>query len=293
MRRATRRFILAAFTPAFLCLMYAGPGRPSPGPSFDLKAEADGWTIRYLPKHIPSRVLSINGVRHTQFSSVSPAALADSGSPQLPVETVSLGIPFGARISVDLVDPVYRESQNQLVAPVPRYRRTAEGEHIAIYQKNDAAYAADKFYPSRAIWIDPPFVFRDQRIVSVHLSPVLYNPARKVLRYLASGAIRIRTSYGTQGKPAVSPAAKRGSSARLEPLYKSLMLNYDQAREWRVAAAKPAAIRSDSTRDWFIPGRPYYVIPVVADGWYRLTKTDLAMAGVAAGQLDTSTVALW
>ncbi|HXX63863.1 MAG TPA: C25 family cysteine peptidase, partial [Bacteroidota bacterium] len=293
MRRVTRRFILAAFTPAFLSLLYAGAGGPSKGSSFALKAEADGWTIKYLPKHIPSRALAINGVQHTQFTSASPAALADSGSPQLPVETVSLGIPFGARITVELVDPVYRESTNQLVAPAPRYRRTAEGEHTAIYQKNDAAYALDKFYPARSVWFDPPFVFRDQRIVTVHLSPVLYNPARKVLRYLTGGAIRIRTGYGARGKPAVNPTANKGSSARLEPLYKSLMLNYDQAREWRAVAAKPAAIRSDSTRDWFIPGRPYYVIPVVADGWYRLTKTDLAAAGVSAGQLDTSTVALW
>ncbi|HEX7574213.1 MAG TPA: C25 family peptidase propeptide domain-containing protein, partial [Bacteroidota bacterium] len=291
MRRAVCLLTLAALTPGILSSVQAGSGAAPRSEAFTLQAEPDGWTLRYSQTRIPSGSLTIDGTPHVLFTSAPAAVPADSGSPQLPVETVSLGVPFGSSITVELVDPVYQESANILVAPVPRYRKTAEGGHEALYLKDGAAYAADRFYPARTLWSDPPFVFRQQQIVTIHLAPVLYNPSKKILRRLMSGGIRIRTIVRGPGKGAAQGAAAGVTDVHFENVFKNLILNYDQAKQWRRSGAKgTAATGADPTRDWFVPGATYYRIPVVADGWYRLSKADIANAG---GTIDTGTAALW
>ena len=291
MRRAVLIMTLAALTPGILFTARAGSSVPSRGEAFTLKAEPDGWTLRYSQTRISSGTLSIDGAPHVLYTSAPAAVPADSGSPQLPLETVSIGVPFGSSITVELLDPVYQESGNVLVAPVPRYRKTAEGGHEAIYLKDGAAYAADRFYPARTLWSDPPFVFRQQQIITIHLAPVLYNPSKKVLKRLMSGGIRIRTVIRGSGKAAVQGAAAGAGDAHFESMYKSLILNYEQAKQWRRPGPEGIfAVRTDPTREWFVPGATYYRIPVVADGWYRLLKADIAGAG---GAIDTGSAALW
>ena len=291
MRRAVSVLKAAALAPLLLASAHAGGGAASRGEPFTVQTEQDGWTLRFSQTRIPSGSLTIDGASHVLFTSAPPAVPADSGAPQLPLETVSLGVPFGSAITLELLDPVYQESANQLVAPVPRYRKNARGEQEALYLKNGAAYAADRFYPARTLWSDPPFVFRQQQIVTIHLASVLYNPSRKILKRLLGGGIRIRTVMGGVSKGPVQGAARGGSDGHLESIYKSLLLNYDQAKQWRRAGpAGASATGADPSRDWFVPGAPYYRIPVVSDGWYRLTRSDVAGAG---GTIDTGSAALW
>ena len=296
MRRIVPLLILACLTPGILSPAHAGGGAASRGAAsrmeaFTLQAEPDGWTIRYTQTRIPSASISIEGAPHLLFTSAPAAIPADSGSPQLPVETVSLGVPFGSSVTVELVDPVYQESANLSVAPVPRYRRTGDGGHEALYLKDGAAYAADRFYPRRTLWSDPPFVFRQQQIITIHLAPVLYNPSKKILKRLIHGSIRVRTLARGPGKAAPPMSAARAGDAHVESFYRNLILNYDEAKQWRRSAPEGTAAKAaDPTREWFIPGATYYRIPVVADGWYRVSKSDIANAG---GTIDTGTAALW
>ncbi len=263
---------------------------PPPVRAFTVQIETDGWTIKYHQTRTPASSLTIDGASHILFTSAPAAVPADSGLPQLPIESASLGIPFGATVTVELLNPVYQETADQLVAPVPGFRQGAAGERIASYVKSPAAYGADRFYPVRTLWSDPPFVFRGQQIVTVHFAPVLYNPLRRILRHVVSGQIHIRTiaapAKKTQGGV---PAA---ADSHFEGTYRGLLLNYDQAKQWRrTMPTGTSATKGDPTRDWYVPGATYYRIPVAADGWYRLSRTDLANAG--AGALDTATVALW
>jgi|GEM_PF-1945676 len=265
-------------------------GGAAPARAFTVQTESDGWTLKVHQTRIPASSLAIDGASHILFTAAPAAVPADSGSPQLPVESASLGIPFGATVTVELLNPVYQETPEQLVAPIPGFRKGASGERIASYVKNPAAYGADRFYPKRTLWSDPPFVFREQQVVTIHFAPVLYNPLRRILRKLVSGQVRIRMIARALKKvPAGVPA---GADAHFEGTYRGILLNYDQAKQWRrTVLSAPAAIKGDPTRDWYTPGAMYFRIPVAADGWYRISRSDLANAG--AGGLDTSTVAVW
>jgi hypothetical protein len=291
MRRTPFVLIVVLLMTGFGSSADAGGGAASPGRALTVQTEPDGWTLRYNQTHIPSASLTIDGSSHLLFTSAPAAVMADSGSPQLPLETVSLGVPFGSAVTMELVDPVYQESANQLVAPVPRYRRTAEGDHAAIYIKDAAAYNADRFYPARTLWSDPPFIFRQQQIITIHIAPVLYNPSKKILKRLLSGGIRIRSVVRGPATLQMPGPATGGTDAHCESVYRSLILNYDQAKQWRrPGPAGLSATGADPTRDWFNPGATYYRIPVVADGWYRLAPNDIANAG---GLIDTGTASLW
>jgi hypothetical protein len=285
--------LLTAFllSPLFFSMLVSGTGASNDRAPFTLHNETDGWTLRYAPGRIPAGSLVIDGASHLLFSSAPASVTADTGAPQLPLETVSLGVPFGSSVTVELVDPVFQESANQLVAPVPGYRKSAGGGREQVFVKNPAAYSADKYYPLRTLWSDPPFVFRHQQIVTIHFAPVRYNPSRKILRRMTGGALRIRTVAGAQKIQATTTFMSAGADPHFESVYRQLILNYDEALQWRGAsrAAVPSKA-ADRTRDWFVPGAPYYRIPVATDGWYRLTPADVAGAG---GRVDTGSAAVW
>jgi len=281
---------------AGLCLAgvmtYALAAQADPGASagpFAVRALTDGWVIHYVQPRLATSSVMVDGTPHILFLPAPSTAAPDSGAPSLPIEQFSLGIPFGADVSVQLLNPEYGEIAGQDVAPVPRPAASGGG-HILRYVKDRVAYAANRFYPARQVWCDPPFVLRQQRIVTVHLAGALYNPARKTLRYLTRGDLAVHLNAHAQAAPLLRPAVR--SDRLFEGAYRQLLLNYDQAKQWRAVAAAPAA-PPDSTRAWFTPGGVYYRIPIAADGWYRVTAAAIAAAGGQPGAFDAGVPALW
>ena len=267
----------------------AGPAatRP-PGGLSVLRVEADGWTASYSRLSVSAASVTIEGVPHTLYQAVSSPA--DSGSPQLPVEVLSVGIPSGGVITAELINPVYEETANQLIAPVPARRGNADGEAIAVYLKDRKAYAADRFFPGREVWTDPPFMLRRQRIATVHLAPVQYNPSSRILRRLVSGTVRIHLQQNGISSSVALPNVR---DPYFEEVYRGLISNYEQAKQWRVATVRADRAGADPSRDWFLPGRQYIRIPVAADGWYRVTKSDLTAGGVQVDAIDTTGLSVW
>jgi hypothetical protein len=269
----------------------AAGGGEQPRRGFAVRSDAAGWTVFYEQRGFAPATVQIDGASYLHFSGPTASSPGDSGSPQLPVEVISLGLPEGAGIGVTLVDPVYQESGAVLVAPVPGYRATGEREAVAAYRIDRAAYSANRFFPGRELWADPPFTLRSQRIATIHLAPLQYNPATKVLRRLIKCTLRITITGGTPALPSLAAAPL--PDPHFEDVYRSLIANYEQARAWRSPIPRPGRIADDPARDWFTPGRSYYRVPVADDGWYRVTRSDLLAAGAPAGSPDTATMALF
>ncbi|MEW6511512.1 MAG: C25 family cysteine peptidase [Bacteroidota bacterium] len=267
----------------------AGPGTMPDG-SFSVKAESGGWSVRYVNRPMRTSTVEIGGIRHIVFGGATSSTPADSGLPQLPVEVLSLGLPPGAGVTADVTDQVYEETVGPPVAPAPAYRTTDEGEVIAEYRKNNTAYSQNRHFPGREFWTDPQFTLRAQRISTIRLAPLQYNPARGTLRRLVSCTIHVRLSGGASPLPVLAPEIK---DPFFEDIYRTLISNYEQAKQWRVPFPRPAGIAAEPSRDWFVTGREYYRIPVAIDGWYHVTRSDLAAAGALPGSPDTSTAALF
>jgi len=190
-----RRYGLAIIT-ALMCaslpLPAPGQGKGNGHSPFSVSAEPDGWVINCSSHPLPSGTVTLEGAPHLLFFSPAISSPSDSGAPQLPVETVNLGIPYDAGISIELTNPVYENRVDQLVAPAPRYRKNRDGESITIFQKDASAYSANRFYPGREIWAGTPLTLRGQRIAPVHIVSAQYNPATRILRRLVGGTVHVR-----------------------------------------------------------------------------------------------------
>ena len=259
--------------------------------SFVLQNESDGWTVTYNNVRLATLSITVDGRPHLLFP-LAYGAPADSGLPLLPREALSLGIPYGDRLSVELVSPVYEESPVPLLAPCPVWRRTSEGESIALYRKNVQAYASNRFYPDREIWCDPPVLLRAQNIAVIHLSPFRYDPATKILRRLVKGTIRVRL-LGTGGGSVAAAKSAAADDPHSEPIYKSMVANYAQAKPWRVGLKLDPDSDSDPTWNWIVPAQSYCRVPLTDDGWYRVTPAELAAAGAPIASKDTASLSVW
>ena len=267
---------------------------------FSLKSlQPNGWTFEYAPDALRFETIQIENKPHIVFSGgANLDGVADpAGEPALPMDVLTLGVPLDASLHVELIDAEYQNIENQLVAPHPMYVRN-DNDVIAEYRKSEAAYAQNRFFPSRLVVADPPTMLRDQRIASVRISSYQYNPATKILRRLVRGTLRVslrgangatltmplrKESFGQPSAPAADPF--------FEETYRSVIWNYEQAKGWRARGELHRDRPADPTRDWFETGRAYYKIPITDDGWYKVTKTQLDAAG--ASQFDLPTMRLY
>lgn len=254
---------------------------------------SDEWVIEYAPEAFPYTLIDIGGRPHILFSGAAnlDGGADHAGEPLLPIDVITLGIPPSTALRAEFVDPVYETISDQLVAPLPTYTPNDDQEIVTEYIPNAVAYSQNRFFPTKELITDPPALLRDQWIASVRMSPYRYNPATKVLRRLVRATLKIRLTSTTDAPPQIQPTVPVRDPL-FESTYEGTILNYQQAREWRVGREQ---FRSsiDPTRDWFETGKDYYKIPVAEDGWYKVTKAQLVAAGAIPSQIDVPTMKMF
>jgi hypothetical protein len=257
-----------------------------------LAREPNGWTftVQAVPRQVSK--IEIAGRAYTLFAGEPQERDAAPGMPYLPAEPLSLGIPFGVDITAELQSPIYEDVTGVLVAPTPSYRMSEEHEAVAQYALDARAYARDAFVPGATIFVDPPFVLRQQRICTIHLATYQYNPAQKILRRLVSGTLRVRYTQNTP-IPQAHPVAGQESDPQFEEIYRSLIANYGEARLWRANTRAATLAPVDTTGSWFEAGRRYARIPVAIDGWYALSRQQLQSAGLSMSAFGKNDVRLF
>jgi len=166
-----------------------------------LRQDSDGWTVEYKHRPVPFTTVEIDGSQYMVFQGPEGQADGEDGTPQLPVEVVSLGIPFNSSVVVQLIDPVYQIAENQLVAPKPTYRFTDENEAIAEYKKDPTAYSENRFFSPPQITVETPLTLRHQRISTIRLSPYQYNPATKIMKTLVSATLKVTLRSNPKDAP--------------------------------------------------------------------------------------------
>jgi hypothetical protein len=276
-----RSVCIAALALAFLTVS-SGGSTPSSRAFRVLESGPTGWVLQYVPGSPPPALTTIQGEQYLLF----PGATGDprtAGQPFLPKEVVSFGIPPGTFLTAELVEPLFVTRTEQRVAPVPAHRLTAEGEAVEVFAIAPEWYHQNAFFPEATLSIPEPFTLRHQRVGIVHLSPYQYNPVTRELRTLVRGKLRV-----TLHRITTEAYAPVSDDPAFEPLYKTLLCNYEQARAWRYGTG-PGTVR-DSTRDWFQTGRTYVHMRIGEDGWYRITTGDLARAGVDMRSVDPRTL---
>jgi len=95
------------------------------------------------------------------------------GAPEMPLKGVLVDIPFDSAADLAILETEIETRSGYRVYPVPQNVGDESGERVAeVFALDDAAYAADAFYPSAAARLGDTFVFRDQARQQVVFHPV-------------------------------------------------------------------------------------------------------------------------
>ncbi|MDA0710112.1 MAG: hypothetical protein O3B73_07880, partial [bacterium] len=158
----------------------------------------------------------------------------EPGAPSVPARGTALGIPFGARAIVQVIDADYEELQGIDLLPVADTQwMGSEAYPVSreVYRKNPVIYGRDAFYPDEQAEITREGTMRDQRIALLSLRPIQYNPVRRILR--VARRLRVRVQFVQGPNPTAYRSAGGSIAEGLDTFYEHSVLNASQARPWR------------------------------------------------------------
>ena len=224
----------------------------------------------------------------------------DVGKPRLPIYTQRIGIPIVGTPIVTVIQarPEIRNVENIRITPDdPIFPSPTT-------HSRPNTSRAQGFYPTQLVEAIPVGFVRDQRIASLQINPIQYNPATKQLKIFKSVTFRIdfpsfrvtsgNLGMGTSAGKTVSAAPSTFSrkSPAFESLFQGTLRNYDQAKPWRsqrqmsygnYAPRAPALTVSNTFR---------FKIPITRTDLYRITYNKIRATGIEPEDIDLDTVRL-
>ncbi len=163
------------------------------------------------------------------------------GKPQVPVLGTLLGIPPMGEFSLEIlsVESKMLKGSYELV-PAPR-PVLAEDEFAAgewQYTKDQTAYLTDQVHPNIAARVGDEAWMRDQRLLRVEFFPFQYHARSEKL--ILNSRIRVALQFaGAVGLSSIAlQPTEREDNNPFDSVLASNLLNYDQAREWRVVTQR-------------------------------------------------------
>ena len=228
------------------------------------------------------------------------ALTSEPGKPELPVYSTMLGVPADARLELRVLNdaPVTLGEHVWLAPAVQPARTTADLEPGTFVREMDAAaYASAALYPSTVARIGEDAWLRSQRVVRIDVYPFQYIAAEGKLSWHRDLRIAVRW----KGQQASSQSSQRSllpsnaSPTRSDPFeatYQAALLNYSDAKAWRVSPQPDGQQQQDSVQmaSTFTP-TPYKIV-ADREGLYRLTYADLQAAGLDLDHVDPRTFRL-
>ena len=194
-----------------------------------------------------------------------------NGAPQLPVKYVWLGIPLGAKVDPKVL--AVEEEKIDGVEIEPTLTLTENGYKCI---KNKSIYSLADYYPKEIIRVESRGYLRNQEVVKLRITPARYNPSTKTLIFYKKLILRVSFRDGDKGYY---------STDYFENTFKRLLLNYEEAKNWRISSAKHYRKLNHSA--------PWYKISIVEEGLYQITYEDLEQLGISPDSIDPNTIKIY
>ena len=235
-------------------------------------------------------------IRLPGFSTMSQA-----GAPQLPFLTEVLGVPFESEIHVSVVPgSIIRRSLSDPVLPVTSESvgwnlnsLTAGSWDKPIVansiEQDPEVYKSDNVFPGDLSKITNDAVLRSQRLVSIALYPIQYDPVSNELIIYDRLEVTVKILGGNLGKQ----STVRAETPVYEKFFQDNLLNYVQAKAWR--EDKPDELTDGGTVNQtpWSPPDPGWRIKVHEAGFYKVTFTELSAAGIPIESIDINTLKMF
>ncbi len=221
----------------------AQPGRSDPPPdpgwlSFDdylagaaptLALVSEDSRTLHLEAQLPGvqvETVIVDGTPYSHLGGEGYGLGAQLGQPDLPVLRGEVEIPFGAQVTVELVEVAYTEHTLEELGlhtlyplqPSPIKLPDAPEEPFAY---DAALYAQDAPFPAQPVQLEAAYTLRGRRVQPVAIWPVAYNPATGTVRLYSRVELRLHFTGGNallteaRGRRYTAPAFEERLAAQL------------------------------------------------------------------------------
>jgi len=168
-----------------------------------------------------------NGEEYQKFKCVDEGWLAEPGLPDLPRITRLIAIPNKSSVSVEAINV-----EEEILSDIDIYPYQPEYADVnsesKYFIKDIDFYNKDEVYPKKIVEVGAPAILRDIRVVNVTINPFQYNPKKKELHIIKNADIKV--TYNSDNVENIK-TRERKISRFFEPLYKSVIINYDEIFE--------------------------------------------------------------
>ncbi|MBE0433911.1 immune inhibitor A, partial [candidate division WOR-3 bacterium] len=168
--------------------------------SVDFEIKVHGTMLQEIDTR---EMLNAPGESFVRFDIIDAYHSGDVGKPQLPAMRHTIGVPYGARITVEVLDSEYQDIPldalgiDQRIMPVLAPVLKCPGEK-PVFVIDDKTYTEETFYPASIARIENDDMMRGHRLVVIETHPIQYNPVTQVVRCHTRIALRISFVGGDQ-----------------------------------------------------------------------------------------------
>ena len=199
-----------------------------------------------------------------------------AGLPSLPRKAVLIGIPFGARLDLEVVSVETENLGSHRVEPSPMEEILGDGDFATPVQRftiDEEYYSRGGTYPAAVAELGAQGTLRHQRVARVVLNPFQYSARTGVLTLHRRVIVRI-SIVETKRPSGLTDAV--GPAPEWERTYARTVLNHRQAAKWR-ARSEPGRGAMRVRQD-----HEAYRILTTESGMHRLDFAELSAEGLGA-----------
>ena len=267
--------------------------------STSARTDQRGITVEFNLPTLEVSTVKRNGIRYQAVNFEGSGFTTKAGNPRLPVSRVMLGVPPDVKFDIEILHTTTETRSGYRIPPVPHSVPKARSDNSASlshpedfqtleeeWREDGPAYQSSSNYPKTVAQVVYDGYIRSQRVLYLELRPIQYQPKSRVLRVHPRMTVRVHFIQGSDSRfqsPSPSPSQFTTTEpASFERMYQNFLLNYDEAKRWRVstrAAAAPVlnpnrSIGAGPTVGEEVTGKRYKIL-VDKTGIYRLTSEDL------------------
>jgi len=208
------------------------------------------FTVSVPWQSLQHEVVDVDGELYTSLDLPGWANSDQPGAPALPFTSQSIGAPFGAEITVEVIPG--RSHNVELSAPVlPSATLLSQVDPFAsgmdavnivhVIDPDPEIYTSSEVYPGQLAEITVDGRLRQQRLVGVGITPLQYDPVKNILIVYENVHIKIRFT----GQREVMRGAANPESGVYEAFFS---VKFSELRRCTGMARKPATSRMAAKR---------------------------------------------
>ncbi len=149
------------------------------------------------------------------------------GDPKLPAYSELIEVPFGAQVSVEVINYTVEEYaladfgiENPVIPAQPDVRKDTRPEDVKFHY-NDEAYKSKKYTAYKVADVKVLGTMRGTRIAKLAVSPVNYNPAQETIKVYNN--IEVEVTFKNSNTKLTEQVKRSTFSPYFEPVYAKLL----------------------------------------------------------------------